>query len=88
MFSIAYIDCKGTPQRKRTFYRSATEWRFFLKCLADDIPYQIYRIFAVESTPHPHCIPDLWQVLAAGEVVPYLQSREDIDGGKVFLTIL
>ena len=86
--TIAYIDCKGTPQQKRTFYMSDTEWRFFLKCLADDIPYQIYRIFAVESTPRAHCIPDLWQALAAGEVVPYLQSREDIDGGKVFLTIL
>jgi hypothetical protein len=81
---INYIDCKGTPGLKKTFYLSQNEWEFFLR--ESDI-YQIYRVFNVESTPEIVEIDNLMKWIRLGKVVPYLEATETIKGGRVFLTI-
>lgn len=82
-----YIDCKGTPQQKRTFYLTDNEWNFFLECIENNINYQIYRVFDVENQPNHILIDDLWEWIEQGKVVPYLTATETIKGGRVFLTL-
>jgi hypothetical protein len=82
-----YIDCKGTPQQKRTFYLTDNEWNFFLDCIENGINYQIYRVFNVENQPNHILIDNLWEWIEQGKVVPYLTATETIKGGRVFLTL-
>lgn len=82
-----YVDCKGTPQQKRTFYLTDNEWNFFLECIENDINYQIYRVFNVENQPNHILIDNLWEWIEQGKVVPYLTATETIKGGRVFLTL-
>ncbi len=81
---INYIDCKGTPISKRTFYLTQNEWEFFLD---NTDSYQIYRIFNVEGNPSIFVIDNLMNWIIDGRVVPYLIATETIKGGRVFLTI-
>jgi len=81
---INYIDCKGTPKSKRTFYLTQNEWEFFLN---NTDKYQIYRIFNVEGTENVFVIDNLMEWIIEGKVVPYLEATETIKGGRVFLTI-
>ena len=83
-----YIDCKGTPQQKRTFYLTDNEWNFFLECVENNINYQIYRVFNVENRPNHILIDNLWEWIQEGKVVPYLTVTETIKGGRVFLTLI
>jgi hypothetical protein len=85
---LHYIDCKGTPQSKRTFYLTDNEWRFFLSCVQKGQNYQIYRIFNVSSDTYYVYIDNLWEWIKQGKVVPYLIATEQIRGGRVFLTLL
>lgn len=84
---LHYIDCKGTPQQKKTFYLTSNEWSFFLECVENDINYQIYRVFDVENEPNHILIDNLWKWIEQGKVVPYLTATETIKGGRVFLTL-
>lgn len=84
---INYIDCKGTPQYKNTFYLTNNEWDFFLECSERGVNYQIYRVYNVMGTPNHTLIDNLWKWLEEGKVVPYLSATETIKGGRVFLTI-
>lgn len=84
---LHYIDCKGTPQQKRTFYLTSNEWDFFLDCVQNGKSYQIYRIFNVESNMYYVHIDNLWKWIEIGKVVPYLLATETIKGGRVFLTL-
>jgi hypothetical protein len=84
---LHYIDCKGTPQQKKTFYLTSNEWEFFLDCVQNKKSYQIYRIFNTEGNPNFVHIDDLWQWIETGRVVPYLLAEETIKGGRVFLTL-
>jgi hypothetical protein len=81
---INYIDCKGTPKSKRTFYLTQNEWEFFLN---NKDNYQIYRIFNLEGTENVLVIDNLMEWIIEGKVVPYLEATETIKGGRVFLTI-
>jgi len=81
---INFIDCKGTPKSKRTFYLTQNEWEFFLNNTDN---YQIYRIFNVEGTENVFVINNLMEWIIEGKVVPYLEATETIKGGRVFLTI-
>jgi hypothetical protein len=84
---IHYIDCKGTPKQKKTFYLTTNEWNFFLSCIDKGFNYQIYRVFNIESNTDFIEIDDLWKWIEEGKVVPYLTATETIAGGKVFLTL-
>jgi len=84
---LHYIDCKGTPGQKRTFYLTSNEWDFFLKCIRKGWNYQIFRVFDMESTSSYVQIDNLWEWIEAGKVVPYLTATETIKGGRVFLTL-
>lgn len=84
---LHYIDCKGTPQQKRTFYLTSNEWDFFLDCVQKGKSYQIYRIFNVEGNTSYIHIDNLWEWIKTGKVVPYLSATETIKGGRVFLTL-
>jgi len=81
---INYIDCKGTPNIKRTFYMSENEWEFFL---ANTDNYQIYRVFNVENNKDVIVIENLMEWITKGKVVPYLEETETINRGRVFLTL-
>jgi hypothetical protein len=85
---LHYIDCKGTPQQKRTFYLTSNEWGFFLDCIQNGKSYQICRVFNVESNTNFIHIDNLWQWIETGKVVPYLSATETIKGGRVFLTLM
>lgn len=85
---LHYIDCKGTPQNKKTFYLTSNEWRFFLNCVKNKESYQIYRVFNMEGNTNFVYIDNLWEWIKTGKVVPYLSATETIKGGRVFLTLL
>ena len=84
---LHYIDCKGTPQNKKTFYLTSNEWNFFLDCVKKETSYQVYRIFNVEGNTNYVAIDNLWEWIETGKVVPYLSATETIKGGRVFLTL-
>lgn len=79
-----YIECKGTPQNKPTFYLTAKEWHFFL---SKKDSYQVYRIFNLESEARIHFIENLFEAIFKGEVVPYLFAPEVLKEERVFLTL-
>lgn len=81
---INYIDCKGTPKSKRTFYLTKNEWEFFLD---NTDKYQIYRVFNVGGTENVFIIDNLLKWIIEGKVVPYLEATETIKARRVFLTI-
>jgi uncharacterized protein YktA (UPF0223 family) len=85
---LHYIDCKGTPQQKKTFYLTSNEWAFFLDCVKKETSYQIYRVFNVDGKTDYIHIENLWKWIKKGKVVPYLSATETIKGGRVFLTLV
>ena len=82
-----FIDCKGTPGMKKTFYMSLYEWSFFLDCMKIGDSFQIYRVFNVDSGISCTIIDDLEKWIKEGKIVPYLPATERIRGGRVFLTL-
>jgi len=83
----SFIDCKGTPLSKQTFYLTSNEWHFSLRCKKAGQNYQIYRVYQADSQPEHLCINDPHEWIAAGKLVPYLSATETIRGDRVFLTI-
>jgi hypothetical protein len=84
---LHYIDCKGTPKNKKTFYLTSNEWQFFLDCVQNGVSYQIFRIFNVDGKMNYIHIDNLLEWIEFGKVVPYLTATETIKGGRVFLTL-
>tara|TARA_B100000674_G_C37972132_1_gene977475 strand:- start:3751 stop:5031 length:1281 start_codon:yes stop_codon:yes gene_type:complete len=82
--TIQYIECKGTPSIKPTFYLSKKEWSFFLK---EKHNYQLYRVYNLESSPKILHFENLFESLLNEEVVPYLNQIETLKENRVFLTI-
>ena len=82
-----FIDCKGTPGTKKTFYMSLYEWSFFLECMKRGDKFQIYRVFNVDSGMTCTIIDDLESWIKEEKIVPYLPATESIKGGRVFLTL-
>jgi hypothetical protein len=79
-----YIECKGTPGLKPTFYLTDKEWGFFIK---NSNLYQVYRIFNLDSDCYYFCIENLLDSLMAEKVVPYLIKPEILKENRVFLTL-
>lgn len=79
-----YIECKGTPKAKPTFYLTKDEWRLFLNHTKN---YQIYFVKNSFSNPTPIFIDNLMDWLLRGKVVPYLKERQVIKEERVFLTL-
>jgi hypothetical protein len=84
---VIYIECKGTPQDKQTFYMTQSEW-FFYQEKKSESRYEIYRVNNVENTPRLTIIDNLDKWIGNRRIAPLLLSTETIEGGKVFLTIL
>ncbi len=83
--SIEYfIECKGTPKTKPTFYLTKDEWRLFLNHTKN---YQIFFVKNSFSNPTPIFIDNLLDWLLKGKVVPYLKERQVIKEERVFLTL-
>lgn len=82
-----FIDCKGTPGTKTTFYMSLYEWSFFLECMKRGDIFQIYRVFNVDTEMTCTIIDDLERWIKEEKIVPYLPATEHIKGGRVFLTL-
>lgn len=82
--TIQYIECKGTPAIKPTFYLSNKEWSFFLK---EKKNYQLYRVFNLDSSPEFIHFENLFESILKEEVVPYLNQIETLKENRVFLTI-
>lgn len=86
--SNLFIDCKGTPGLKKTFYMSLSEWFFFLDCMKQGDKFQIYRVFNVDkNNMHLVIIDDLENWIKEKKIVPSLPATEHIKGGRVFLTL-
>lgn len=83
-----YIECKGTPKDKQTFYMTQNEWFFYQEHKKTGIQYEIYRINNAESTPCLTIIRNLDEWIEKKYIAPLLTSTETIEGGKVFMTIL
>lgn len=79
-----YIECKGTPQNKPTFYLTKNEWRLFLNHTKN---YQIYFVKNAFGNPKHIFIDNVLDWLLKGKIVPYLVEREIIKEERVFLTI-
>ena len=83
-----YIECKGTPKDKQTFYMTQSEWFFYQEQKKTGSLYEIYRVNNVESTPYLTIISNLDEWIENKSIAPLLTSTETIEGGKVFMTIL
>ena len=83
-----YIECKGTPKDKQTFYMSKSEWFFYQERKRTGTPYEIYRVNNVDSTPSVTIIDNLDKWIEETKIAPLLTSTETIEGNKVFMTIL
>lgn len=83
-----YIECKGTPKDKQTFYMTQSEWFFYQEHKGTGSLYEIYRVYNVESTPSLTIINNLDEWIQKKFMAPLLTSTETIEGGKVFMTIL
>ena len=82
---IQFIECKGTPKNKPTFYLTVDEWNHFL--INKEI-YQLYRVFNVDGEMKPICIDNLFTSIVSRQVVPYLLKPEILKEGRVFLTLM
>jgi hypothetical protein len=83
-----YIECKGTPKDKRTFYMSRSEWFFYQENKGTGALYEIYRVNNVETTPFLTIIDNLDEWIEKKVIAPLLTSTETIEGNKIFMTIL
>lgn len=82
---IQFIECKGTPKDKPTFYLTVDEWNHFL---TNKEIYQLYRVFNVDGEMKPVCIDNLLTSIVTRQVVPYLLKPEILKEGRVFLTLM
>lgn len=85
---IKYIECKGTPKDKQTFYMTQSEWFFYQDNKKTGAIYEIYRVNNVEFAPELTIISNLDEWIENKNIAPLLTSTETIEGGKVFMTIL
>ncbi len=83
-----FIECKGTPKDKQTFYMTQSEWFFYQEHKQNDSLYEVYRVNNVESSPSLTVINNLDDWIETKRIAPMLTSTETIEGGKVFMTIL
>jgi hypothetical protein len=80
-----FVECKGTPLRKKTFYLTDYEWDFFLETKDN---YQIIRVYNLNEKIDYIIIDNLFESLKKGEVVPYLLAPELLNERRVFLTLV
>jgi len=78
-----YIECKGTPKGKPTFYLTKDEWRLFLNHTKN---YQVYFIKHSFDKPGYIFIDNLLDWMLKGKIVPYLIERAVIKENRIFLT--
>jgi hypothetical protein len=78
-----YIECKGTPKAKPTFYLTKDEWRLFLNHTKN---YQIYFIKHSFDKPNHIFVDNLLDWMLKGKIVPYLIERAVIKEERIFLT--
>lgn len=78
-----YIECKGTPKSKPTFYLTKDEWRLFLNHTKN---YQIYFIKHSFDKPTYIFIDNLLDWMLKGKIVPYLIEKAVIKEDRIFLT--
>ena len=78
-----YIECKGTPKAKPTFYLTKDEWRLFLNHTKN---YQIYFIKHSFDKPNHIFIDNLLDWMLKGKILPYLIERAAIKEERIFLT--
>ena len=83
-----FIECKGTPKNKETFYMTQGEWFFYQEQKQSNSLYEIYRVNNVENSPSLTVIDNLDEWIEKKLIAPLLISTETIEGGKVFMTIL
>lgn len=80
-----FIECKGTPKSKSTFYLTKDEWRLFLNHTKN---YQIYFVTNTFTNPTAIFIDNLLDWLLKGKIVPYLKEKQVIKEERVFLTLI
>lgn len=79
-----FIECKGTKDKKPTFYLTKNEWRLFTNNTKN---YQIYFVKSVFDNPFYVFIDNVLDWLIRGRLLPYLKQREIVKEERVCLTI-
>lgn len=80
-----YIECKGTPKNKPTFYMTKDEWWLFLNHSKN---YQVFFVQNALEYPNHVFIDNLLDWFLKGKVVPYLKEPQVIKEDRVFLTLM
>lgn len=81
---LYYIECKGTPGSKQTFYLTKNEWEWFV---SRSNSYQLFFIRNCSSYPEPLHIDNLWNWLHQGRIAPYVLNDADLRTERIFLTL-
>lgn len=80
---LFYIECKGTPSLKPTFYMTEKEWLFFL---SNKDKYFLFRISNTANTPIIKSF-NLQEAFMSGLIMPMLIKPEILKPNRIFLTI-
>jgi hypothetical protein len=81
---VVYIECKGTPGNKPTFYLTANEWRLALK---HGPKYELYFVQHCFGQPKFIQFTDLMVSLASGSLLPYSLDNEQLPPNRIALTV-
>ena len=79
-----YIECKGTPGNKPTFYLTANEWRLALK---HGSKYELYFIQNCFDQPKFTQFINLMTSLESGNLLPYSLEEEHLQAKRIAITV-
>jgi hypothetical protein len=81
---LTYIECKGTPGSKPTFYLTASEWQLALK---HGSKYELYFVQNCFGQPKFIQFIDLMDSLASGNLLPYSLEEEHLKAKRIAITV-
>lgn len=80
-----YVECKGTPGNKSTFYLTANEWRLALKHGPN---YELYFVQNCFTQPKFMHFKNIMDSLKSGKLVPYSLEEEHLQPKRIALTVV
>ncbi|WP_046246837.1 protein NO VEIN domain-containing protein [Hymenobacter terrenus] len=81
---LLYIECKGTPGNKPTFYLTANEWRLALK---HGSKYELYFVQNCFDQPKFTQFINLITSLESGNLLPYSLEEEHLQAKRIAMTV-
>jgi hypothetical protein len=80
-----FIECKGTPATKRTFYLTGSEWELALEQSANYRLYFVQNCF--DKKPKINAFSDILDELAKKRLLPYSLEEEQVQPKRITLTL-